>query len=58
VLVICGEQDPGTPPAMAREIHQNAPGSRLAMIPQAAHLSNLEQPEAFNRALEGFLTKS
>jgi 3-oxoadipate enol-lactonase len=58
VLVICGEQDPGTPPAMAREIHQNAPGSRLVMIPQAAHLSNLEQPEAFNRALEGFLTKS
>ncbi len=58
VLVICGEQDPGTPPAMAREIHENAPGSKLVMIPQAAHLSNLEQPEAFNRALEAFLTKN
>jgi 3-oxoadipate enol-lactonase len=58
VLVICGEQDPGTPPAMAREIHENTPGSKLALIPQAAHLSNLEQPAAFNRALEGFLPKS
>jgi 3-oxoadipate enol-lactonase len=57
-LVICGEQDPGTPPAMAREIHDNLPGSKLALIPQAAHLSNLEQPEAFNRVLSEFLTKS
>jgi 3-oxoadipate enol-lactonase len=55
ILVICGEQDPSTPPAMAREIHVNAPGSRLKLIPQAAHLSNLEQPEAFNRALSRFL---
>ena len=54
-LVICGENDPGTPPAMAREIHENLPGSRLVLIPQAAHLSNLEQPEAFNRALAQFL---
>ena len=57
-LVVCGEQDPGTPPAMAREIHDNIPGSKLALIPQAAHLSNIEQPAAFNRALSDFLTKS
>jgi 3-oxoadipate enol-lactonase len=56
ILVICGEQDGGTPPAMAREIHDNAPGSRLVLIPRAAHLSNLEQPQAFNRALEEFLS--
>jgi 3-oxoadipate enol-lactonase len=55
VLVICGEQDAGTPPAMARAIHDNAPGSKLVMIPQAAHLSNLEQPQLFNQALSGFL---
>jgi 3-oxoadipate enol-lactonase len=55
VLVLCGDKDPGTPPAMSREIHENAPGSKLVMIPDAAHLSNIEQPEAFNRALEGFL---
>jgi len=55
ILVICGDQDPGTPPAMAREIHDNAPGSRLVMIPQAAHLSNLENPAAFTKAMQDFL---
>jgi 3-oxoadipate enol-lactonase len=55
-LVICGNDDPGTPPAMAREIQENIPGARLALIPQAAHLANIEQPEAFNRALADFLS--
>jgi len=55
-LVICGNDDPATPPAMAREIQQNIPGAKLALIPQAAHLANIEQPEAFNRALAEFLS--
>ena len=55
ILVLCGDQDPGTPPAMSKEIHQNAPGSKLVMIPQAAHLSNLENPAAFTGALQEFL---
>jgi 3-oxoadipate enol-lactonase len=55
ILVIVGEQDPGTPLAMAQEIHANAPGSKLVVLPQAAHLANLEQPAAFTRALEDFL---
>jgi 3-oxoadipate enol-lactonase len=54
-LVIVGEQDMATPLAMAREIHQALPGSELAVIPSAAHLSNVEQPEAFNRVLLDFL---
>jgi 3-oxoadipate enol-lactonase len=57
ILVIVGEQDPGTPPAMAREIHDNAPGSKLVVLPQAAHLANLEQPEGFTRALADFIGK-
>jgi 3-oxoadipate enol-lactonase len=55
-LVICGNDDPATPPAMAREIQEHIPGARLALIPQAAHLANIEQPEAFNRALADFLS--
>ncbi len=55
ILVICGDQDPGTPPAMADEIHRNAPGSKLVMIKQAAHLANVEQPEQFTKALSEFL---
>jgi 3-oxoadipate enol-lactonase len=57
VQVIVGEQDVGTPVAMAREIHEATPGSELVIIPNASHLSNLEQPEAFNRALLGFLDR-
>ncbi|HET9351002.1 MAG TPA: 3-oxoadipate enol-lactonase [Burkholderiales bacterium] len=56
VLVIVGEQDPGTPVAMAKEIHDNAPGSTLVVLPQAAHLANLEQPAGFTRALQEFLS--
>jgi 3-oxoadipate enol-lactonase len=55
-LVICGAEDPATPPAMARTIQQNLPGAKLALIAQAAHLSNVEQPEAFGRALAEFLS--
>jgi pimeloyl-ACP methyl ester carboxylesterase len=40
---------------MSREIHDNAPGSKLVMIPQAAHLSNLENPAAFTQAMQEFL---
>jgi 3-oxoadipate enol-lactonase len=58
ILVIVGENDPGTPPAMAREIHGNAPGSKLVVLPRAAHLANLEQPEGFTRALRAFLSSS
>ena len=55
ILVIVGADDPGTPVSMAKEIHENAPGSKLVVLPQAAHLANLEQPEAFTKALRGFL---
>lgn len=53
-LVIVGADDAGTPPAMARDIHENLPGSELVVIPSAAHLSNVEQPAAFDRALTAF----
>ena len=56
-LVIVGDQDHGTPPDMARQIHANLRGSELLIIPSAAHLSNVEQPEAFNTALLLFLGK-
>jgi len=57
-LVIVGEEDPGTPVEMAREIHSALPGSQLAVLRSASHLSNVEQPEEFNRALLGFLDKA
>jgi 3-oxoadipate enol-lactonase len=54
-LVIVGEDDPGTPVAASRVMHERIKGSRLEIIPSAAHLANIEQPEAFGRALSAFL---
>ena len=54
VLAIAGELDVSAPGT--RYLGENIPGAKLVMIPQAAHISNLEQPEAFNRALREFLS--
>lgn len=54
-LVICGEDDPGTPLAMSETIRDRIPGAQLAVLPVARHLSNLEDVDGFNRALAGFL---
>ncbi len=56
-LVIVGDKDHGTPPEMARLIHQNLPGSEFLVIPDAAHIANIEQAQVFNQAMLGFLQK-
>lgn len=56
-LIMVGDQDHGTPPEMARQIHENLPGSELRIIASAAHISNIEQAAVFNQALLGFLGK-
>jgi 3-oxoadipate enol-lactonase len=53
-LVIGGLHDPATPPAKAEEIAAGVSGARLVML-DAAHLSNIEQPQAFTAALLEFL---
>ncbi len=54
-LVLVGEQDAVTPPKVAQEYAAQIPGAQFVVIPQAGHLSNLEQPEAFFQALHNFL---
>lgn len=54
-LVIVGEQDMLTPPSIAQEYAAPIPDARMVVIPQAGHLSNLEQPELFLAALRDFL---
>jgi 3-oxoadipate enol-lactonase len=56
-IVIVGEDDPGTPVAASRVIAEGIKGARLEILPSAAHLSNMEQPEKFNGALSEFLGK-
>jgi pimeloyl-ACP methyl ester carboxylesterase len=57
-LVVVGEEDQGTPVAASRVINERIKGSELVIIPSAAHLSNLEQPELFTAALTRFLVKN
>lgn len=54
-LIIVGEDDPGTPVAASRTIHERIKGSELVILKSAAHLSNMEQAEAFNQAVAEFL---
>jgi pimeloyl-ACP methyl ester carboxylesterase len=54
-LVVVGEDDVLTPPADAKRIARGIRGATLVTIPDAGHLSNMEQPVHFNRALEEFV---
>lgn len=54
-LLVGGTHDIATPPAVMHGLHQTIPGSDLAMIQGAAHLSNIDQPERFNQAVEAVL---
>jgi len=54
-LIMVGEDDPGTPVAVSEAMHQRIPNSKLVVIRSARHLSNVEQPEAFNTTLLTFL---
>jgi 3-oxoadipate enol-lactonase len=56
-LIIVGEEDAGTPVTASRTIHERIPGSELVILPSASHLSNIEQAEAFNQTLLGFLAR-
>ena len=57
-LVLVGSEDALTPPADARRLQSAVPGAAISEIPGAAHLSPLENPEAFNRALLDFFAQS
>jgi len=52
--IIVGELDQATPPSDARLMVDQIPSARLAVIPNAAHLANMEQPEAFNYIIAAF----
>jgi len=54
-LVIVGAQDPATPPVAGETIAKATPGAKLVSL-DAAHISNVEQPQAFTKAVLDFLT--
>ncbi len=57
-LVVVGDQDSLTPPPRAREMKQLLQSGELVEIRGAGHLPNLEKPDAFNQALDSFLSRA
>jgi pimeloyl-ACP methyl ester carboxylesterase len=54
-LVLVGDGDELTPPALAQELAAGIPGARLVTVPDCGHLSTMEQPEAVNQALTNWM---
>jgi 3-oxoadipate enol-lactonase len=53
-LVIAGRHDPATTLEAGEYIQQHVPGAEIAVL-EAAHISNLEQPQAYADTVLGFL---
>jgi 3-oxoadipate enol-lactonase len=56
-LILAGREDAITPLQDSERMHAGISGSRLVVIENAGHVSNVEQPEQFNQALAGFLSQ-
>jgi 3-oxoadipate enol-lactonase len=54
-LILCGDEDRVTPPALSQELGVQIEDSRVKIINAAGHLANAEQPERFNAAIDRFL---
>lgn len=50
-LVLVGDGDAATPPALSQEIAAAIPGARLVVVPDCGHMSTLERPQAVAEAL-------
>jgi 3-oxoadipate enol-lactonase len=55
VLYMCGEKD-GHNAAIMRQMHQEFPASKYVELPGAGHISNMDQPAMFTKAMRDFLT--
>jgi len=55
VLFIAGEKDGATPAAM-RKLNEKLPRSHFVELPGAGHISNMDRPAEFTRAIRDFLS--
>ena len=55
LLVVCGENDPGTPASENRRLASLVPAARYEEMAGCLHFPNVERPEAFNRIMMGWL---
>ncbi|MDE3228595.1 MAG: alpha/beta hydrolase, partial [Chloroflexota bacterium] len=53
-LVITGQYDRTCTPRASRELHAGIPGSELLIVPDAGHMTYVEQPERYFGAVSAF----
>jgi 3-oxoadipate enol-lactonase len=56
-LLIAGAEDPSATPAMMSDLHQRISGSKFALLPDAAHIPTMEQPQVVTEIIGSFLTR-
>ncbi len=52
---VVGEHDQGAPVAVMKTMHEAVPGSTFAIVPEAGHIANVENPDGFMAAIAAFL---
>lgn len=56
-LILCGKEDSVTPVKQSEFLVASLPAAQLHILENAGHLSNLEQPEAFNEHMQSFINQ-
>lgn len=56
-LLIAGAEDPSATPAMMLDLHKRISGSKFALLPDAAHVLTMEQPQAITEIIGSFLAR-
>jgi pimeloyl-ACP methyl ester carboxylesterase len=57
-LLVWGDADKRSPVEIANQLREAIPGATLAVLGGAGHVSNMEQPEAFNRVVRQFCLRA
>jgi len=57
-LIVCGEKDKLTPPALSRVLHESIRGSALEVLPSAGHFAMIESYKEFNQSVRNFILES
>ncbi|MDP3683615.1 MAG: alpha/beta fold hydrolase, partial [Ignavibacteria bacterium] len=55
-LLLCGVEDNLTPPAEMKEVADKIPNSKYLVVPEAGHMTPIENPEFVNKAIKDFLS--
>ncbi|MBK7379638.1 MAG: alpha/beta fold hydrolase [Ignavibacteriales bacterium] len=55
VLVLCGDDDKLTPPSVMKSMADKIPASKFSIVPNAGHMSPVENPDFVNKQINSFL---